>query len=55
MAYLLFTTKWGSLFFLEIVFDFTAATDISPIGASHDGDTPMEDVAAAVSQLFVFF
>ncbi len=41
--------------FLELTFDFVAATGVSLIGATHTRETPMEDVAAAFSQLFVFF
>jgi hypothetical protein len=41
--------------FLELAFDFVAATGVSLIGASHTRETPMEDVAAALSQLFAFF
>jgi hypothetical protein len=41
--------------FLEMAFDFVSSTGVSLIGASHTRETPMEDVAAAISQLFVFF
>jgi hypothetical protein len=41
--------------FLELAFDFISSTGVALIGASHTRETPMEDVAAAFSQLFVFF
>ncbi len=41
--------------FLELAFDFVSSIGVSLIGASRSRETPMEDVAAAISQLFVFF
>jgi hypothetical protein len=41
--------------FLELAFDFVSSTGISLIGVTHTRETPVDGVAAAVTELFVCF